>query len=107
MTEALNFRAAADGLFWMSWEDFIRTFSDIEVSHKTMRSGPGAMGSAEAGGCPLGQLLFHKGISKLFDAHPTDCMHHVWGEPNDGTLVVHKELFTPRFLFSNTQGHLR
>ena len=42
MTEALNFRAAADGLFWMSWEDFIRTFSDIEVSHKTMRSGPGA-----------------------------------------------------------------
>ena len=42
MTEALNFRAAADGLFWMSWEDFIRTFSDLEVSHKTMRSGPGA-----------------------------------------------------------------
>ena len=42
MTEALNFHAAADGLFWMSWEDFIRTFSDIEVSHKTMRSGPGA-----------------------------------------------------------------
>jgi hypothetical protein len=54
----------------MSWEDFIRTFSDIEVSHKTMRSGPGAMGSAEAGGCPLGQLFFHKGISKLFDAQP-------------------------------------
>ena len=26
----------------MSWEDFIRTFSDLEVSHKTMRSGPGA-----------------------------------------------------------------
>jgi hypothetical protein len=42
VTEALNFHAAADGLFWMSWEDFIRTFSDIEVSHKTMRSGPGA-----------------------------------------------------------------
>ena len=42
VADALNFRAAADGLFWMSWEDFIRTFSTLQVSHKTMRSGPGA-----------------------------------------------------------------
>jgi len=42
VADALNFRAAADGFFWMTWEDFIRTFSSLRVSHKTMRSGPGA-----------------------------------------------------------------
>ena len=42
MADALNFRAAADGFFWMIWEDFILTFSSLRVSHKTMRSGPGA-----------------------------------------------------------------
>jgi hypothetical protein len=42
VADALNFRAAADGFFWMIWEDFIRTFSSLQVSHKTMRSGPGA-----------------------------------------------------------------
>jgi hypothetical protein len=42
VADALNFRAAADGFFWMTWEDFILTFSSLRVSHKTMRSGPGA-----------------------------------------------------------------
>jgi hypothetical protein len=41
VAEALNFRAAADGLFWMSWDDFSQTFTEVEVSHKSMRTGPG------------------------------------------------------------------
>ena len=41
IAEALDFRKAADGIFWMDWHDFSATFNSLEVSHKRMRTGPG------------------------------------------------------------------
>ena len=41
IAEALDFRKAEDGIFWMDWRDFSDAFTDIEVSHKAMRTGPG------------------------------------------------------------------
>jgi hypothetical protein len=41
IAQALDFRKAADGIFWMDWHDFSATFNSLEVSHKRMRTGPG------------------------------------------------------------------
>lgn len=41
VAEALGFQKAADGIFWMEWRDFSSVFNSLEVSHKSMRTGPG------------------------------------------------------------------
>ena len=42
IAEVLAFAPAADGIFWMDWDDFAAAFNDIAVSHRPMRAGPGA-----------------------------------------------------------------
>jgi len=36
IAEAVGFSSKPDGLFWMSWEDFLKTFTSIDVCAQTM-----------------------------------------------------------------------
>jgi hypothetical protein len=38
---ALDFKPAADGIFWMEFADFAAIFDRLQVSHRRMRTGPG------------------------------------------------------------------
>ena len=38
IAKKLNWTSDADGLFWISWKDFIQIFDDIQIAAKTMES---------------------------------------------------------------------
>ena len=46
IAELLDFKKAPDGIFWMDWRDFSSIFNSLDVSHKSMRTGPGVTRSA-------------------------------------------------------------
>ena len=81
--DALKFAPIEDGLFWISWEDFLSRFTTVEVCRHPMPGQRADFTSLEAEAEGEGQLAaveqaiidVSKGYQQLQD-DPIDCIEH-------------------------------